>query len=266
MSSQWLSIVRASHNFLNAVRIASHHCCGAFFCSDSMIWVFTGIFLHCRGERVDLPTGRNTGQQWGKTEYWPSCYGSMLPGGWGINMRSSLLTGQAFTSICLGSIWRWDCGTFILIICNMFWDQVIITAPFWVSYPEMVRLSGATPVIVPTLLEDDFLLTPEALSSVLNEKSRLLILCTPSNPTGSVYSLEALEALAVIIARHPRLLVRFFSLITFECHVESLASEFYGTVPLVNHIFSARWFSLKVRTLQLWFEGFSTECSFLDIL
>ncbi|CAM6094796.1 unnamed protein product [Calypogeia fissa] len=94
----------------------------------------------------------------------------------------------------------------VMAVCSP-GDEVIIPAPFWVSYPEMARLSGATPVIVPTLLEDDFLLQPEALSGVLNEKSRLLILCSPSNPTGGVYSLEVLEAIAAIIAKHPRLLV-----------------------------------------------------------
>ncbi|KAL3701575.1 hypothetical protein R1sor_019597 [Riccia sorocarpa] len=86
-------------------------------------------------------------------------------------------------------------------------DEAIVPAPFWVSYPEIVRLSGATPVIVPTLLDDDFLLKPEQLSKVLNEKSRLLFLCSPSNPTGSVYKLEDLEAIAAIVAKHPRLLV-----------------------------------------------------------
>eukprot|EP01018_Ginkgo_biloba_P038715 Gb_00324 [translate_table: standard] len=86
-------------------------------------------------------------------------------------------------------------------------DEVIIPAPFWVSYPEMARLADATPVIVPTSLSDDFLLKPEALASNLNEKSRLLILCSPSNPTGSVYPREVLEEIAKVVAKHPRLLI-----------------------------------------------------------
>ena len=85
--------------------------------------------------------------------------------------------------------------------------QVIIPAPFWVSYPEMACLADATPIIISTELSNDFLLKPEALEAVLNEKSRLIILCTPSNPTGSVYPRETLEKIAKIVAKHPRLLV-----------------------------------------------------------
>lgn len=86
--------------------------------------------------------------------------------------------------------------------------QVIVPAPFWVSYPEIARLADATPVIVQTSVSENFILKPEALSAVLTEKSRVLILCTPSNPTGSVHSLEDLKAIAAVVAKHPRLLVR----------------------------------------------------------
>uniref|UniRef100_A0ACD5WZG1 Uncharacterized protein n=4 Tax=Avena sativa TaxID=4498 RepID=A0ACD5WZG1_AVESA len=86
-------------------------------------------------------------------------------------------------------------------------DQVLIPAPFWVSYPEMARLAGATPVILPTSISDNFLLKPESLASVITEKSRLLILCSPSNPTGSVYPRELLEEIAAIVKKYPRLLV-----------------------------------------------------------
>ncbi|KAI5061276.1 hypothetical protein GOP47_0024234 [Adiantum capillus-veneris] len=94
----------------------------------------------------------------------------------------------------------------VLAVCSP-GDEVIIPAPFWVSYPEMARLADATPKIVQTALLDDFLLTPEKLESVLTERSRLIILCTPSNPTGSVYPRETLQKLAKIVAKHPRLLV-----------------------------------------------------------
>ena len=63
-------------------------------------------------------------------------------------------------------------------------DEVIIPAPYWVSYPEMAALAGATPVIIDTAADDGFLLTPEALEAALTPRSRMLILCTPSNPTG----------------------------------------------------------------------------------
>ncbi|KAL9224807.1 hypothetical protein vseg_000808 [Gypsophila vaccaria] len=86
-------------------------------------------------------------------------------------------------------------------------DEVVIPAPYWVSYPEMARLADATPVIVPTQISQNFLLDPKQLEAKLSEKSRLLILCSPSNPTGSVYPKELLQELAEIVARYPRLLV-----------------------------------------------------------
>lgn len=85
--------------------------------------------------------------------------------------------------------------------------QVLIPAPYWVSYPEMARLADATPVILPTNISENFLLRPELLTDKINEKSRLLILCSPSNPTGSVYPKELLEKIADIVKKHPRLLV-----------------------------------------------------------
>lgn len=72
--------------------------------------------------------------------------------------------------------------------------QVLIPAPFWVSYPEMAKLAGAKPVIIDCPAGDNFLLTPAALQASLSPASRLLILCSPSNPTGSVYSRSAVPA------------------------------------------------------------------------
>ena len=86
-------------------------------------------------------------------------------------------------------------------------DEVLIPAPFWVSYPEMVRMAGAEPVIVSTNSSQGFLMTPEQLRASITPKSRLLILCSPSNPSGAVYSESQLEALAEVIREHPRLLV-----------------------------------------------------------
>ncbi|KAJ9673764.1 hypothetical protein PVL29_023367 [Vitis rotundifolia] len=94
----------------------------------------------------------------------------------------------------------------VLAVCSP-GDEVIIPAPFYVSYPEMARLADATPVILPTLISNNFLLDPEALKSTISEKSRVLILCSPSNPTGSVYPKKLLEEIADIVAKHPRLLV-----------------------------------------------------------
>eukprot|EP00877_Chromochloris_zofingiensis_P000346 jgi/Chrzof1/10311/Cz04g37020.t1 len=98
-------------------------------------------------------------------------------------------------------------------------DEVLIPAPYWVSYPEMAKLAGAQPVILDTTPEDGFLLTPEQLKAALTPKSRLLILCTPSNPTGAVYPLQRLQELASIIEQHPRLLVlsdEIYECITYE--------------------------------------------------
>ncbi|XP_042491751.1 bifunctional aspartate aminotransferase and glutamate/aspartate-prephenate aminotransferase-like [Macadamia integrifolia] len=86
-------------------------------------------------------------------------------------------------------------------------DEVIIPAPYWVSYPEMARLADAKPVILPTLISNNFLLDPKLLASKLSDKSRLLILCSPANPTGSVYPRRLLEEIADIVSKHPRLLV-----------------------------------------------------------
>jgi aspartate/glutamate/aspartate-prephenate aminotransferase len=71
----------------------------------------------------------------------------------------------------------------------------------------MARLADATPVILPTNISENFLLSTELLAEKINEKSRLLILCSPSNPTGSVYPKELLEKIADIVKKHPRLLV-----------------------------------------------------------
>ena len=78
-------------------------------------------------------------------------------------------------------------------------EEVIIPAPYWVSYPQMVKLAGGTPVIVNAGFEQDFKMTPEQLEAAITPKTRMLILCSPSNPTGSVYSKEELAALAEVI-------------------------------------------------------------------
>ena len=86
-------------------------------------------------------------------------------------------------------------------------DEVIIPAPYWVSYPQMVLLAGGTPVYVETGIEQGFKMTPEQLEKTITPKTRMLILCSPSNPTGAVYSKEELKALADVILRHEDVLV-----------------------------------------------------------
>ncbi|KAA3454029.1 bifunctional aspartate aminotransferase [Gossypium australe] len=115
----------------------------------------------------------------------------------------------------------------VLAVCSP-GDEVIIPAPYWVSYPEMARLADATPVVLPTLISDNFLLDPELLESNITEKSRLLILCSPSNPTGSVYPKKLLEKIAEIVAKHPRLLVLLNSLKSQTCYVDTQSLSFFA--------------------------------------
>lgn len=86
-------------------------------------------------------------------------------------------------------------------------DEVVIPTPAWVSYVEMVKLARGTNVTVPTTLEEDFKITPERLEAAITERTRMVLICSPSNPTGSVYSREELSALADVIARHPGVMV-----------------------------------------------------------
>lgn len=86
-------------------------------------------------------------------------------------------------------------------------DEVIIPAPYWVSYPQMVLLADGTPVIVEAGIEQDFKITPEQLEAAITDRTRAVILCSPSNPTGSVYSKEELEGLKNVLLRHERVIV-----------------------------------------------------------
>ena len=86
-------------------------------------------------------------------------------------------------------------------------EEVIIPAPYWVSYPQMVKLAGGTPVIVEAGFEQNFKITPKQLEKAITPRTRMLILCSPSNPTGSVYSADELKGLAEVIKKHENLYV-----------------------------------------------------------
>lgn len=86
-------------------------------------------------------------------------------------------------------------------------DEVIIPAPYWVSYPDMVKLADGTPVIVSAGIEQDFKITATQLEKAITDKTRAIILCSPSNPTGSVYTKEELSALADVLRKHPRVII-----------------------------------------------------------
>lgn len=97
------------------------------------------------------------------------------------------------------------CNT-ILALINA-GDEVIIPAPFWVSYPEMVKLAEGKPVIVSAGIEQDFKITPAQLEAAITPKTKALILCSPSNPTGSVYGAEELAGLAEVLKKYPEIIV-----------------------------------------------------------
>ena len=109
-------------------------------------------------------------------------------------------------------------------------DEVVIPAPYWVSYPQMVKLAGGTPVIVSTEIEDNFKMTADQLEAAITPKTKMVILCSPSNPTGSVYSKDELQKLAEVVARHEDLFVlsdEIYEHITYVGHTHSMA-EFPG--------------------------------------
>lgn len=86
-------------------------------------------------------------------------------------------------------------------------DEVIIPAPYWVSYTQMVKLADGEPVIISAGIEQNFKITPEQLEAAITANTRAIILCSPSNPTGAVYSRQELEQLAEVLKRHERVIV-----------------------------------------------------------
>ena len=109
-------------------------------------------------------------------------------------------------------------------------DEVVIPAPYWVSYPQMVKLAGGIPVVISTEIENNFKMTPDQLEAAITPKTKMLILCSPSNPTGSVYSKDELQELAEVIRRHENVFVlsdEIYEHITYVGHTHSMA-EFTG--------------------------------------
>ncbi len=86
-------------------------------------------------------------------------------------------------------------------------DEAIIPAPYWVSYPDMVRVAEGVPVIIETGIDSDFKVTPEQLDAAITDKTRVLFLNSPSNPSGSCYSREELTALGEVLTKHPQIVV-----------------------------------------------------------
>ena len=106
-------------------------------------------------------------------------------------------------------------------------DEVIIPSPYWVSYPQIVKLADGVPVLVETEFEHGFKMTPEQLEAAITPKTRMLILCSPCNPTGSVYTQEELEALVEVVLRHEDLYVvsdEIYEHINYIGHHSSIAT------------------------------------------
>ena len=126
------------------------------------------------------------------------------------------------------------CNTIMALVNDG--DEVIIPAPYWVSYPQMAKLAGGIPVYIEASFEQNFKITPEQLEAAITPKTRMLILCSPSNPTGSVYSQEELNALAEVIKRHEDIYV--------------LADEIYEHINYVGkHASIAKCEGMKERAI-----------------
>ena len=126
------------------------------------------------------------------------------------------------------------CNTLMALVNDG--DEVIIPAPYWVSYPQMTKLAGGVPVVVNADFDQSFKITPQQLEDAITPKTKLLILCSPSNPTGSVYSEKELEALAEVIKRHEDVFV--------------LADEIYEHINYIGrHNSMAQIPGMKERTI-----------------
>lgn len=115
-------------------------------------------------------------------------------------------------------------------------NEVILPAPCWVSYIEMVKLTRGKPIVIRTTIDSNFKITPKQLEEAINEKTRAIVLCSPSNPTGSIYSKEELAALAEVLERHPNIII--------------ISDEIYEHINYVGkHESIAQFPALKDRTV-----------------
>ena len=115
-------------------------------------------------------------------------------------------------------------------------EEVIVPAPYWVSYPEMVKLAEGEPVIITAGIEQNFKITPAQLEAAITPKTKALILCSPSNPTGSVYSQEELAGLVAVLEKYPNVFI--------------IADEIYEHINYMGkHQSIAQFPSMKERTI-----------------
>jgi aspartate aminotransferase len=115
-------------------------------------------------------------------------------------------------------------------------DEVIIPAPYWVSYPQMVKLAGGTPVYIEAGIDQDFKITANQLEAAITDKTKMIIVCSPCNPTGSVYTKNELEKLSEVIKKHDEMFV--------------LADEIYEHINYIGeHASFAQFPGMKERTI-----------------
>ncbi len=123
-------------------------------------------------------------------------------------------------------------------------DEVIVPAPYWVTYAELVKLAQGTNIILETTLESDYKITPAQLEKAITPKTKALLLCSPSNPTGSLYSKKELKGLVDVLAKHPRIFIitdEIYEHINFVGKHESIAQfpEIKERVVLINGVSKA---------------------------
>lgn len=117
-------------------------------------------------------------------------------------------------------------------------DEVILPAPFWVSYAEIIKMSGGIPVEVPTSIESDFKMTPQQLEAAITDKTKMMWFSSPCNPSGSVYSKEELTALVAVLDKHPNIFVvadEIYEHINFSgkhCSIASIGTMIERTITV----------------------------------
>lgn len=144
--------------------------------------------------------------------------------------------------ICSGGAKQAVCNAVLSIINPG--DQVIIPAPCWVSYIEMVKLAEGESHVIHTNIEQDFKITPQQLEKAISPKTKAIILCSPSNPTGSIYSKDELKALADVLAKYPNIIIisdEIYEHINYVGKHESIAQfeEIKERVVIVNGVSKA---------------------------
>ena len=123
-------------------------------------------------------------------------------------------------------------------------DEVIVPAPYWVSYVELVKLAGGTNIIIESDTKNDFKITPKQIEEAITKKTKVLLLCSPNNPTGSVYTHEELSEIAMILTRYPDIFIisdEIYEHINYEGRHETIASfkELRDRVVIINGVSKA---------------------------